>query len=109
MRTTSSLESLNAQFRISCKKRSPILQFIDGLKIIEFKKSNDFARLVSGGQNDITFKPRHKLDQDREKKIRELSASLKLGHISCSKFLSDMAEFKFLSEKSMTCFSCTYS
>lgn len=90
MRTTSSVESMNAAMRLMFPRHPHIYKFIDRLKVHEYSKTTDLLEAMQSG--DIEIVRRKKRDQRREDKIRYLSELLSLHEISAEGFLDEMTK-----------------
>lgn len=92
MRTTSSLESMNAVLRRSFPNHPHIYKFIDRLRLFEFSKSLDMLAATKSEVSEKQLQRRKKRDQMREDKIRKLTLLLNTNeHISPGFFLEEMA------------------
>lgn len=76
MRTTSSLESLNAVLRRSIPNHPHIYKFTDRLRLHEYSKYLDMLKAV---KSNISLTPvrRKKRDQQRDEKIKYFTEMLK--------------------------------
>lgn len=72
MRTTSSLESMNAALRRISRPRPSVFRFIECIKMHEFSKSLDLMETIKYGPQVQKSKKVEKLDV----KIKQLSAAL---------------------------------
>lgn len=92
MRTTSSLESLNATLRRSFPMHPHIYKFMDRLKVHEYSKMMDMFEALRSNQPDVQLHRRKKKDQLRDEKIKQLTSQLKSDtNMSPSLFLREMA------------------
>lgn len=96
MRTTSSVESLNSVIGRSFPKHPHILKFIDHLKLHEFTKSYDLAKLSKCDTPPKQLERKRKADREREEKIVFFTKKLKTKEISASEFLDAMATKEIL-------------
>lgn len=97
MRTTSSVESLNAQLNRSFPKRGNIFQFINCLKIFEFGKAEAMRHLVSWQPNNQLQRKR-KADREREQSIRKHTAALHAKEIDLEEFIDAVANDEALAK-----------
>lgn len=88
MRTTSSVESMNAAMRLLFPCHPHILKFIDRLQIHEYSKTIDFLEAVELNRKAGRRKKR---DQRRDDKIKYFSELLHENKISSEDFLHSMA------------------
>lgn len=93
MRTTSSVESMNAVMRRLFPSHPHIFKFIDRLQVHEYSKSTDLLEATKTDKVDI--KRRKKRDQRREEKINHFSDLLNSHEISAEGFLLEMAKSRF--------------
>lgn len=91
MRTTSSVESLNAKLGRVLPKRSNIFRFLACLKIFEFEKVDGMRSLVSCIPPK-QMKRKRTVDKTREKKIEYFSDLLSKKKITVNKFMDIMAD-----------------
>lgn len=92
MRTTSSLESMNAALRRTFPVHPHIFKFMDRLRIHEFSKFLDMLEAASTIASDQQLQRRKLKDQKREAKIKKLTEELNSdGGISPGQFLEKMA------------------
>lgn len=95
MRTTSSVESLNSQIGRSFRIHPSIFKFCESLKQLEFTKATRMKKLlVDCPENQLNRK--HRVDQERDIKIKYFSSLFKKGSIDVSMFLEAMANKKVL-------------
>lgn len=90
MRTISSVESLNSQIVRSFPKHPSIFKFCERLKQHEFTKATRMRKLLI----DCPAKQlnrKHRVDHEREDKIKYFSSLFKKGSIDVSMFLEAMA------------------
>lgn len=87
MRTTSSLESLNAVLGRLLPRHPNIYKFVDGIKIHEFSKYNELLQLSSMKENATKLSRKRKRDQERDDKIKKATQELTEKKISTSEFL----------------------
>lgn len=88
MRTTSSVESMNAVFGRTFPRRSNIYNFIESLRQFEFSKADRIRQLIDG--NELPRVKREK-DRKRDEKIDRQFALLANNMISMEVFLDEMA------------------
>lgn len=92
MRTTSSMESLNAALRRIFPNHPHIYKFMECLQLHEFSKSVDMIEAVKTEASIKQLERRKKVDQRREEKIRKLTVLLKTDpNMSPGRFLESMA------------------
>lgn len=92
MRTTSSLESLNAELRRSFPDHPHIFRFVECLQVLEFSKWLDMDELVQANISSKQFEKRKKADKKREEKIQRLTTALETdADMSPGLFLEAMA------------------
>lgn len=92
MRTTSSLESMNAVLRRTFPVHPHIFKFMDRLRVHEFSKFLDMLEAAATPPSDKQLQRRKLKDQKRETKIKELTEELNSsGGISPGNFLEEMA------------------
>lgn len=92
MRTTSSLESMNAVLKRTFPIHPHIFKFIDRLKVHEFSNFLDMLKAVRTEPSDKQLQRRKLKDRKRQAKIEELTAMLKSEeNISPGIFLEKMA------------------
>lgn len=87
MRTTSSLESMNAVLRQSFPNHPHIFKFIDRLKLHEFSKTLDMLEAVKAIGVDSVVNNYKKKDQKRRLKINRLTLALQDGSLTTGQFL----------------------
>ncbi|XP_031623037.1 uncharacterized protein LOC116340597 [Contarinia nasturtii] len=90
MRTTSSLESMNAVLRRSFPNHPHIFKFIDRLRLHEFSKSLDMLNAIRSDISLQQLRRRKKRDQARNEKLTILIEALKHNK-SPSSFLDAIA------------------
>lgn len=88
MRTTSSVESLNAVFGRKFPKRPNIYDFIENLRQFEYSMADAMMDLTDV---DEERKMKREKDRVRDEKIDRLSQQLSHGIISFGSFLNHMA------------------
>lgn len=88
MRTTSSVESMNAAMRLLFPRHPHIYKFIDRLKVHEYSKTIDLLQAIKS--DDAVIERRKKRDQRRDEKIKYLSELLATHEISAEGFLDGM-------------------
>lgn len=91
MRTTSSVESLNAEIGRSFPKRGNIFGFIHNLKLFDYGKVYDMRRLlieIPRGQ----LNRKHKKDRKRDEKISHFTSLLSKNAITPDEFLNVVSE-----------------
>lgn len=96
MRTTSSVESMNAQMGRYFPKHGNIWQFIEQLKFYENMKARDMLKIAKLNVEERTQSQKTKKARDRDSKIKTLSEQLKNRDISAIEFLEMMAENRLL-------------
>lgn len=101
MRTTSSVESMNAQMGRFFPKHGNIWQFIEQLKIHENMKTRDMLKIAKLNIEERTQSRKTKNARDRDLKIKTLSEQLKNKEISAIQFLEMMVENRLLHIDSM--------
>lgn len=89
MRTTSSVESLNSQIGRSFAKNPSIFNFCESLKQHEFTKATIMRKLLTDCPKK-QLKRKHRVDQERDDKIKYFSSLLKKGFIDVAMFLEAM-------------------
>lgn len=94
MRTTSSLESMNAAMRRSFPNHPHIYKFLDRLRLHEFSKFIDMLDAVQNDAPQTQFQRRKKRDKLRDEKIKCLTQKLKAGELSTKSFLTEMTKEK---------------
>lgn len=88
MRTTSSLESLNATLKRWFPCRPHIYRFLECLKLHEYSKALDMLDAVETTTSAKQLQRRRKKDQKREEKIKFLTALFKNNeNMSAAQFL----------------------
>lgn len=93
MRTTSSLEAMNAVLRRTFPNHPHVFKFIDRLKIHEFSKYLEMLEAVrSIGVGSVVRKK--KKDQIRDNKINCLTLALKIKNLTPGEFLKSMSTNK---------------
>lgn len=92
MRTTSSLESMNAQMGRIFPKRGNIWQFIEQMRFHESMKAREMLKIARHNVEERTQTPKTKKARERDSRIKILSERLKKREISAIKFLELMAE-----------------
>lgn len=93
MRTVSSLEAFHSSLNRSMPKRSNFFKFIDGIKLHESRKTDRMFNLFNNIVSSI-LKRKHKIDQERENKIKNFTRLLDDKQITIEKFLQAMAADK---------------
>lgn len=104
MRTTSSLESVNAQFKRMFKRHGNIFKFIESAKLHEYSKVIDLQQL----QTTVTAKQmerRKNIDKERDEKIKHFSSMLDQKQIDVTEFLEAMANKSILPSTGLIFFS----
>lgn len=102
MRTTSSLESMNAVLRRICPNHPHLFKFIDCLRLHELSKSIDMLETVrSDAPVERLHRRRLLKNKRRNFKIKELTRKLEVGTLTPSKFLEGMANADVLPETCM--------
>lgn len=91
MRTTSSVESLNSQLKLSFAKHGHIWSFIEQLRLFEFTKSVEMFKLISGKFSKNQLERKRKRDKERQDKIDYLTGTLTKNEISIEEFLEAMS------------------
>lgn len=92
MRTTSSLESMNAALRRLFPVHPHIFKFMDRLRLHEFSKSLDMLNAVRNQIPKKQLMRRKRRDKNREEKIGKLTMLLKRNEkITPQRFLEEMA------------------
>lgn len=90
MRTTSPLESLNAQLRRIFPQHPTIFTFIESLKLHEFEKAtNMHSLLIEIPKGQLGRK--NKKDKERDLKINYFTSLLASNEIDVMEFLEAMA------------------
>lgn len=101
MRTTSSLESMNAQLgRLFTIKHPNIFRFIEELKPHEFRKATDMLRLIANRKPQYLQRKRKRC-QEREEKIQHFSEMLQSNTVSVGTFLDVMSNKTVLPDSGM--------
>lgn len=90
MRTTSSLESLNAQIQRQFKRHGNIFKFIENLKLFEYSKVIDLQQLQTSKRAE-QMERRKNIDKERDAKIKFFSGKLDKKEIDVTEFLNAMA------------------
>lgn len=90
MRTTSSVESLNSQIGRSFAKHPSIFKFIESLKQHEMTKATRMTKLLMNCP-ERQFGRKHRIDQERDDKIKYFSSLFEKGSIDVGTFLEAMA------------------
>lgn len=88
MRTTSSVESLNAYLRKKCSLHPHLFQFMDELKLVELKKALDMLNLI---ESKGPFERKNKRDKERDEKITFFTDLILKKEISIQTFFEAMA------------------
>lgn len=91
MRTTSSLEALNAIIQKTFPAQTTIFKFVESLRLLESRKSCDLYQLTSGISNQH-LERRRAADKKRNDKIIHYTGQLMNGEISVAVFLEAMAQ-----------------
>lgn len=106
MRTTSSVESLNAQLARTFPRRSNIFDFCTSLKLFEFGKSENMRHLKKSlpkGQ----LERKRKGDRKRDDAINKHTQALKSNKVTLEQFIDAVADDPVLS-KGTTFLLCSY-
>lgn len=91
MRTISSVESLNSQLNRSFPKHGNIWKFVEQLKLHEFTKATEMAKLMhSNKKSPAQNQRKRKKDKEREAKIDFFMKMLDANEISPGIFLEAM-------------------
>lgn len=100
MRTTSSLESLNATLKRWFPSHPHIYKFLECLKLHEFSKSMDMLDAVKTEVSQKQLQRRKKKDQKREEKIKYLTELFQTDPtMSAERFLELFASDLFDAEE----------
>lgn len=91
MRTISSVESLNSQLKRSFPTHGTIWKFVEQLKLHEFMKATEMAKLIhSDKKSSVQNQRKRKKDREREAKIDFFMKMLDTNEISAGMFLEAM-------------------
>lgn len=96
MRTTSSLESLNATLVRTVPNHPHFFKFMDHLKLHEYSKFLDLNTLIDGGGSPKQLERKNPRDRDRDHKIKYFTEQLKEDNIDVGLFLEAMANKNIL-------------
>lgn len=91
MRTTSSLESMNATINRSILKRPHFFRLVERLQYHEARKANDMVNLTMDNLPLSQFEPRHLKYRKLNQKIANYTELLEKKIISIEQFLEQMA------------------
>lgn len=90
MRTTSSLEASNSVLNRSITKKTNYFKFFERMQTHESRCADRMYNLVHDLLPEKHFEPRHKVDQERAKKININTTLLCKGEMTPAKFLDEM-------------------
>lgn len=95
MRTTSSLESMNAQIGRSFPKHPNFFKFLECLQQHEYTKATAMKKLIENCPV-YQMERKHQKDKERDEKIKHFSSLFARKRIDLGMFLEAMANKKIL-------------
>lgn len=91
-RTTSPCESFHSAMNRSIPKHANFFVFVDGVKLYESRKSDEFYNAILNKDSSNLNKPRHTKYQELNEKIEYFTKLIIGGTLSTEQFLEAMAE-----------------